>query len=42
MTAATSSLRSDLTALVMGLGILCAGTVSVIGSIGLAAWVLGL
>ena len=41
-TVAASSFRSDLTALVVGLGLLCAGTVAVIGSIGLGAWVLGL
>lgn len=42
MTAATvSSFRSELTALAMGLGLLCAGTVAVIGSIGLGAWILG-
>lgn len=42
MTVFVSSLRSDLTALAMGLGLLCVGTVALIGSIGLGAWVLGL
>jgi len=42
MTATTvSSFRSEVTAMAMGLAILCAGTVAVIGSIGLGAWILG-
>ncbi|MGE4282024.1 MAG: hypothetical protein AB7G62_20775 [Magnetospirillum sp.] len=40
-TATVSSFRSEITAVAMGLVILCAGTVAVIGSIGLGAWILG-
>lgn len=42
MTAFSSSFHSDLIALSMGLALLCVGTVALIGSIGLGAWVLGL
>ncbi|WP_291721616.1 hypothetical protein [Magnetospirillum sp. 64-120] len=42
MTAAASSFRSEVTALVLGLGILCAGTVALVGSIGLGAWIMGI
>ena len=42
MTAATSSFRSELAALVLGLGLLSTATVALIGSIGLGAWVLGI
>lgn len=42
MTAAASSFRSEIAALALGLGILSAGTVALIGSIGLGAWILGI
>lgn len=42
MTALAAPLRFELTAMIMGLTILCAGSIAIIGSIGLGAWVLGL
>lgn len=42
MTAATASLSTHFAALSLGLGLLCAGTVALIGGTGLALWIVGI
>ncbi|HSV29682.1 MAG TPA: hypothetical protein VLL76_08980 [Candidatus Omnitrophota bacterium] len=42
MTTLTSSFRDDVTALALGLGLLAAGAVALIGGSGLAFWIAGM
>jgi hypothetical protein len=42
MTSATCCHRDDVAALALGIGLLCAGTLSLIGAAGLVFWMLGM